>query len=130
MNGLFETIMSVNVVKLRHNEAREALDNCASYLNVSTRVMEAYIRQVRENPCPLTCDKISEVTDKVTAVAAIQQEIFKVYLDGWGQEDALQIMAAAGVDAAATKASTEEAQKDWFARSSKVTTEASKAGTL
>ena len=127
MNGLFETIMSVNVVKLRHNEAREALDNCASYLNVSTRVMEAYIRQVRENPCPLTCDKISEVTDKVTAVAAIQQEIFKVYLDGWGQEDALQIMAAAGVDAAATKASTEEAQKDWFARSSKVTTEASKA---
>ena len=98
IKGLFESIMSANVVKLRHNEAREALDNCASYLNVSMRVIEAYIRQVRENPCPLTCDKISEVSDNVTAVAAIQQEVFKVYLDGWGQEDAIQIMASAGVD--------------------------------
>ena len=43
IKGLFESIMSVNVVKLRHNEAREALDNCASYLNVSMRVIEAYL---------------------------------------------------------------------------------------
>ena len=127
IKGLFESIMSANVVKLRHNEAREALDNCASYLNVSMRVIEAYIRQVRENPCPLTCDKISEVSDNVTAVAAIQQEVFKVYLDGWGQEDAIQIMASAGVDPVATRTATETAQREWFAKSSKVMTDASKA---
>ena len=82
---------------------------------------------MRENPCPLTCDKISEVSDNVTAVAAIQQEIFKVYLDGWGQEDAIQIMASAGVDPVATRTAAETAQREWFAKSSKVTTEASKA---
>ena len=119
--------MSVNTVRLRHNEARTALDNCASYLNVSMRVIESYIRQVRENPCPLTCDKISETADKVTSVAAIQQEIFKVYLDGWGEEDTIQILAAENVDAAATKLSAEAAMKEWFTRCAKVTTDASKA---
>ena len=127
ITSLYESIMTVNTVKLRHNEARTALDKCASYLNVSMRVIESYIRQVKENPCPLMCDKISETADKVTSVAAIQQEVFKVYLDGWEDEDTIQILTRENADPAATKLSTEATMKDWFTRCSRVTTDASKA---
>ena len=122
ITSLYESIMTVNTVKLRHNEARTALDKCASYLNVSMRVIESYIRQVKENPCPLMCDKISETADKVTSVAAIQQEVFKVYLDGWEDEDTIQILTRENADPAATKLSTEATMKDWFTRCSRVTT--------
>ena len=75
----------------------------------------------------MTCDKITETADKVTSVSAIQQEIFKIYLDGWDEDDTVQILARENVDAEATKLNAEAAMKDWFTRCTKVTTDASKA---
>ena len=85
-NGIFEEIVSTDPLVLSHVDAGKGLDRCAQYLNIAYRVLDSQTRQLACNPCPLMCDKIEAINDKVTSVSAMQQELFTVYLKGWDDE--------------------------------------------
>ena len=126
-DGIFGEIMSVDPIVLSHVEAGKGLERCAQYLNIAYRVLDAQTRQLGCNPCPLMCDKIEAVNEKVTAVSAMQQELFTVYLKGWTDEATIEIMTANNVDLVATKASTEATQQSWYQKAMKMTTDSAKS---
>ena len=126
-DGIFGEIMSTDPLVLSHVDARKGLDRCAQYLNIAYRVLDSQSRQLACNPCPLMCDKIEAINEKVTAVSAMQQELFTAYLKGWDDDSTIEIMMAENVDLAASKASTQATQQSWYQKAMKMTTDSAKA---
>lgn len=124
---IFGEIMSVDTISVTHDGAGKGLDRCAQYLNITYRLLDALTRQLGANPCPLMCDKIEKVNEKVTVIGAMQQELFAAYLKGWEDPGTVEIMTAQGCDLEATKQSTQTLQQSWYQKTMKMTTDAAKS---
>ena len=120
---IFGEIMSVDTISVTHDGAGKGLDRCAQYLNITYRLLDALTRQLGANPCPLMCDKIEKVNEKVTVIGAMQQELFAAYLKGWEDPGTVEIMTAQGCDLEATKQSTQTLQQSWYQKTMKMTTD-------
>ena len=124
---IFEEVIQIDTLSVTHEEAGKGLDRCAQFLNITYRLLDAQTRQLGANPCPLMCDKIDKINDKVTAVGAMQQELFATYLKAWEDEAQIEIMRARGCDIPAEKERTENLQKSWYQKIMKMTTDAAKS---
>ena len=124
---IYEDIVKLDLIALNTQEAKKALDKCANYLNIVDRLLDSFFRQLKENPNPVTCDKVDELTNKVTSVASVQQEIFDVFLLGWEDDAIVQLMVNEGKDVVATKKATEDLQKTWNKKTNDMITNAAKA---
>ena len=124
---IYEDIVKIDLIALNTKEAKKALDKCANYLNIVHRLLDSFFRQLKENPNPVTCDKVDELTFKVTSVASVQQEIFDVFLLGWEDDAIVQMMVDEGKDVLATKKATEDLQKTWNKKTNDMITNAAKA---